>query len=117
MRIRHSIPLIALTLFLAACQPEELQEFDFYVLNPDELKDASEFCLNEDDAKTNKAYCDVIKLMNTRYANIESEFNTQQTLYFQYSGFYPEIDKKAKKALAEAKKYVHMKKKGLKNSG
>ncbi len=99
---------------ISGCAPDELKSFDHYLLNPDELADAVDFCTDSADRQAYADYCKTIDEFNTRYNDIEDEFNTQETLYMQYRGFYPEIDKKAEIALAEAKRQLNLKREGLK---
>lgn len=105
--------LLAVSSLIAGCEPGELQHFDHYVLNPEELSNAVEFCKDQEDRKTRQAFCEAIDRFNARYQDIEQEFKTQEKLYLEFEGFYPEIDKKTRKALAQARQYVELKKRGL----
>ena len=113
MNIRTCL-IISSFLLVTGCTPDELQSFDYYLLNPEELADAVDFCNDSDDRRAYADYCKTIDSFDEQYADIEAEFNTQETLYLQYRGFYPEIDKKAKVALAEAKRLLELKREGLK---
>lgn len=108
------LPIAPAICLLTGCAPDELKSFDHYLLNPDNLADAVEFCKDPEDRRNHVDYCKTIDDFNERYANVEDEFNTQETLYLQYGGFYPEIDKKAKAVLAEARRQLELKRKGLK---
>lgn len=112
MRIR-TLSLLTTSCLVAGCQPGELQNFDHYVLNPNQLFSAVKFCKAQDNRTARQAFCDEIGRFHVRYQDIEKEFKRQEKLYIEFEGFYPEIDKKARKALAQARQYVELKKRGL----
>ena len=98
MNIRTCL-IISSFLLVTGCTPDELQSFDYYLLNPEELADAVDFCNDSDDRRAYADYCKTIDSFDNYLISLDNSLN---------------IDKKAKVALAEAKRLLELKREGLK---
>ena len=109
------IPALFTLLLLTGCGREELQSFEYYLLNPEKLTKTIAYC-NKTADSADETFCLQIGQIHQKYEAIEADYQAQTSYMNEFGGLYPEIERKNKQLLEETARLMALKKQGLANN-